>query len=67
MSERDATNTVVPSEIVHRAPTEPHSPSRPSDRVPAGPSGASTDERLIQLWLPGKSATTRKAYEVVRD
>jgi integrase/recombinase XerD len=31
--------------------------------VPAGPSGATTDERLIQLWLHGKSPTTRKAYD----
>ncbi len=32
-------------------------------KTPSGPSGAATDERLIQLWLHGKSATTRKAYE----
>lgn len=31
--------------------------------APAGPSGAATDERLVELWLHSKSATTRKAYE----
>lgn len=32
-------------------------------RAPAGPSGADTDERLIELWLHSKSKTTQKAYE----
>jgi integrase/recombinase XerD len=31
--------------------------------VPNNTSGATTDERLIGLWLHGKSLTTRKAYE----
>lgn len=30
--------------------------------VPADPSGAETDERLIELWLHGKSQATRAAY-----
>ncbi len=31
--------------------------------LPAGPSGAETDSRLIELWLHSKSATTQRAYE----
>lgn len=32
------------------------------DGVPANPSGAETDERLIELWLHGKSQATREFY-----
>ncbi len=31
--------------------------------LPAGPSGAETDSRLIELWLHSKSPTTQRAYE----
>ncbi|MBA2533620.1 MAG: site-specific integrase, partial [Rubrobacter sp.] len=37
-------------------------PAAPAVEVPAGPSGAATDGRLVQLWLHGKSAATKEAY-----
>lgn len=57
------------SEVVLSGPGSAVSPAEPARgsvvdaSVPAGPSGAATDERLIELWLHSKSATTRKAYE----
>ena len=45
--------------LVGRGGSEPKAPGG----TPGGPSGAHTDERLIELWLHGKSATTRRAYE----
>jgi integrase/recombinase XerD len=37
-------------------------PYRPSTATPAGPSGAGTDGRLVELWLFGKSPKTIDAY-----
>jgi len=37
-------------------------PAAPVAEVPAGPSGAPTDGRLIELWLHGKSEATKEAY-----
>jgi integrase/recombinase XerD len=42
-------------------PTGPDS-TLPTVEVPAGPSGAATDGRLIELWLHGKSEATKEAY-----
>lgn len=44
--------------------TESIEASRPigSHQVPADPSGAQTDERLVGLWLHGKSEATKEAY-----
>lgn len=33
-----------------------------SQKLPAGPSGAQTDERLIDLWMHDKSEATKAAY-----
>jgi integrase/recombinase XerD len=37
-------------------------PAARAVEVPAGPSGAATDGRLIELWLHGKSEATKEAY-----
>ncbi|WP_200900349.1 tyrosine-type recombinase/integrase [Rubrobacter aplysinae] len=59
MSEHDPGRAPVPASYEPRGAVI----SMPDTRVPTGPSGAQTDERLVELWLHGKSQTTRKAYE----
>lgn len=44
------------------APERPVYPDQDTG-VSSGPSGANNDGRLIELWLHGKSGTTRRAYE----
>lgn len=65
MSEHGTRTSGEIARVESKAPAravEPIVPAQPTT-TPAGPSGADTDTRLIELWLHGKSATTRKAYE----